>query len=133
MTDEFNPARLGDFVFFCDICGIKEWSSKATKLAPQTGRGGAIVCPRCIDAVDYGQIPYKVPAEVPVPWARIDGLYIAPPNQIPEQYPPYNFAIPPGAGNPGYYASAYSTWDKQVFVTFDQWLVTTWDQILPTS
>lgn len=62
--------RREDWVVFCAICGSKTWASDTTKLAPETGRGGLIVCPDCVDPIDYGLVPYRIPAEAPVPFAQ---------------------------------------------------------------
>lgn len=72
MADRFNPGRLGDWVVFCDICGQKCYASEASRLDANTGRGGLIVCPKDIDKIDFGLIPYKVPVERPIPWTRIN-------------------------------------------------------------
>ena len=72
MTDRFNPGRVGDWVVFCDICGQKCYASEATRLPAATGRGGLIVCPKDVDKIDYGLIPYKTPTERNVPWTRIN-------------------------------------------------------------
>lgn len=72
MSDRFSPGRLGDWVVFCDICGQKCYASEATKLSTYTGRGGLIVCPKDVDKIDYGLIPYRIPTEKNVPWTRIN-------------------------------------------------------------
>jgi hypothetical protein len=80
MSDRFNPGKLGDWVVFCDICGQKCYASESTKLSTYTGHGGAIVCPNDVDKLDYGLIPYRIPVEKPIPWARIGDSPI-PPNE----------------------------------------------------
>ena len=72
MADRFNNARSrrGDWVFFCDICGQKYYGSEAIKLSTYTGRGGLIVCSNDADKIDYGLVPYKIPAQKSIPWAR---------------------------------------------------------------
>lgn len=72
MSDRFNKARRGEWVAFCDICGQKCYSSEMTKLSNYTGRGGLIVCKNDVDKIDYGLVPYKVPSEQPIPWARVN-------------------------------------------------------------
>lgn len=72
MGDRFNPGRLGDWVVFCDICGQKCYASEATRLSTYTGRGGLIVCPKDVDKIDYGLMPYRIPAEKNTPWTRIN-------------------------------------------------------------
>ncbi len=70
MTKRFYH-RYGDYyIDGCDICGTRCWASEATKLPVETGKGGLLVCPSCVDAVDYGTVPYKIPAERPVPTVR---------------------------------------------------------------
>lgn len=68
----FSPGRRGDWVVFCDICGQKCYASEASKLSTYTGRGGLIVCPKDVDKIDYGLIPYRSPAEKNIPWTRIN-------------------------------------------------------------
>lgn len=72
MTDRFSPARKGDWVLFCDICGQKCYASESTKLSTYTGRGGLIVCKNDLDKVDYGLVPYKPRTERPIPYTRIN-------------------------------------------------------------
>lgn len=72
MPDRFDPGKLGDWVVFCDICGQKCYASESSQLEAYTGRGGLIVCPKDIDAIDYGLIPYTIPAEKNVPFTRIN-------------------------------------------------------------
>lgn len=70
--DRFNPAKRGDWVVFCDICGQKCYASEATKLTTYTGRGGLIVCKNDVDSIDYGLIPQAIPVERHIPWTRIN-------------------------------------------------------------
>jgi hypothetical protein len=72
MSDRFSPGRLGDWVVFCDICGQKCYASETSKLSTYTGRGGLIVCKNDKDKIDYGLVPYNVPAEKNIPWTRIN-------------------------------------------------------------
>lgn len=65
-----KQSRLGDWYVFCDICGQRCFASEATKLSTYTGRGGLIVCPKDVDAIDYGQVPYTPKAEENVPLTR---------------------------------------------------------------
>lgn len=60
--------RIGDWVVYCHICGCKAWASDTQKLSNETGRGGLRVCPDCVDVIDYGIVPYKIPAEKSVPF-----------------------------------------------------------------
>lgn len=72
MSDRFNKWHPGDWYVFCDICGQKCYASEATKLGTDTGRGGLIVCKYDVDSTDYGLVPYALPIEQPIPWARIN-------------------------------------------------------------
>lgn len=64
--------KKGDWFIYCDICGQKCYASEATRLSAATGRGGLIVCPKDVDKIDYGLIPYRAPTERNVPWTRIN-------------------------------------------------------------
>ena len=55
---------------FCDICGKRCLASQTTLLSKYTGRPGLRVCPKDVDAIDYGQVPYTIPIERSVPWIR---------------------------------------------------------------
>lgn len=72
MTDRFNPGQVGDWTFYCDICGQKGYASESTKLATETGKGGLIVCKHDVDKIDYGLIPFIVKVEQNVPYTRIN-------------------------------------------------------------
>src|ERR1700733_2002114 len=61
--------RLGDWTIYCMTCGSKTWASDSQVLSNETGRGGLRVCPDCVDVIDYGIVPYKIPAEQPIPYA----------------------------------------------------------------
>lgn len=65
-----NTTKLGDYVGTCDTCGQPFWASVGKVLDPYTGKGGAWVCPNCVDKVHYGFIPYVVEPEKPIPLAR---------------------------------------------------------------
>ncbi len=64
--------RVGDYQIYCDQCGMCCWASASRILSKDTGKGGLRVCPNCVDAVDYGLIPYKIRAEAPIPDSRIN-------------------------------------------------------------
>ncbi len=70
MSDRFSPARRGDWIIFCGICGQKCYASETTQLSNYTGRGGLIVCSKDVDKIDYGLVPYRIPSEKSIPWAR---------------------------------------------------------------
>ncbi len=59
-----------DWVFFCDICGQRHKSTKATKLTHYTGRGGLVVCPYDVDKEDAGLIPFTPRKEQNVSYVR---------------------------------------------------------------
>lgn len=62
--------KVGDYIGVCDTCNMEFWASKGTVLDKDTGKGGAWVCPNCVDITDYGLIPYQVLPEESVPLAR---------------------------------------------------------------
>lgn len=64
--------RSGDWYVYCDICGRKLKASESVRLDTYTGRGGLIVCKQDADRIDYGTVPYKIPTEQNIPWARIN-------------------------------------------------------------
>ena len=71
MSNKYFSGRKGRYIF-CDICGQPCYVWQATKLKAETGRGGLIVCPNDIDAIDHGLIPYVATTEKPVEWSRIN-------------------------------------------------------------
>lgn len=68
--NKFTRIRLNDYIIMCDTCGAPCWRSEATLLKPQTGNGGSLVCPRDVDPIDYGLVPYKIKPERSVPMTR---------------------------------------------------------------
>jgi hypothetical protein len=54
------------------MCGQACYVWEATKLSPDTGRGGLIVCANDADKIDFGLVPYAIPPERPVEWTRIN-------------------------------------------------------------
>lgn len=64
--------RSGDWYVFCDICGQRCYASETGKLSAYTGRGGLIVCENDKDEVDFGLVPFTIPAEQNVPFTRIN-------------------------------------------------------------
>lgn len=124
--------HLGDYVFFCDLCGMLEYASKATHLKKDTGHGNAMVCPKCVDATDYYLVPFKTPPEKSVSWVRSDTLYDSIPSLLPQVYPPYftnPHLPPPGDILREDMASVSVTWDKQNFRTWNTWLALPWQLI----
>lgn len=65
-----NRKKLGDYVSTCDTCGQVFWASQGQVLDKYTGKGGAWVCPNCVDKIHYGFVPYVVEAEKQVPISR---------------------------------------------------------------
>lgn len=63
---------MTEWIFYCDICGQRHKSSKATILSPYTGRGGLVVCPYDVDKEDAGLIPFTPRKEQNVPYVRIN-------------------------------------------------------------
>lgn len=118
--DKFTPARLGDWVFNCQICGMKCWASESFVLDTYTGRGGLRVCPECNDPIDYGLVPYTIPAEIPVPFA-IDATQAANPESIYQQYPSFDPGLFDANTPPGLLVMLYGTWEQQDYLTWDQW------------
>ncbi len=71
MSNKYFSGRLAHY-FFCDICGQACYDFNAIKLKSETGKGGLIVCPNDADNIDFGLIPYTLPNERVVKWARIN-------------------------------------------------------------
>lgn len=69
MTNKYFAGNEGQWIY-CDICGQPCYVWQATKLSDKTGRGGLIVCPEDVDSIDYSLIPYTLPHEKGVKWAR---------------------------------------------------------------
>lgn len=70
--NKYTSDRLNDYIIDCDVCGAPCWYSETTKLKPDTGRGGCLVCSRDKDPIDYGLVPFKIRAEKPVKETRIN-------------------------------------------------------------
>lgn len=84
MSNKYFSGRHGHYIF-CDICGQACYTVNAIKLQSQTGRGGLIVCPDDADSIDPGLIPYSLPTEKGVKWARVNHTDVsngAPPEDI---------------------------------------------------
>lgn len=68
----YPESKLGDYVIYDQITGFKIWASEATKLDVYTGKGGLythnLVSAKALN-IDYGLIPYKIPAETPIPFS----------------------------------------------------------------
>jgi hypothetical protein len=68
--NRFNNGRRNDYIIMCDQCGSPCWRSEATLLTKYTGKGGLLVCPKDVDPIDYGIVPYKIRPEQGVPDTR---------------------------------------------------------------
>lgn len=71
MSNKYFSGKKGHYIF-CDVCGQACYEWEATKLKPETGRGGLVVCPNDVDKIDPGLIPYTLPSEKRVDLARIN-------------------------------------------------------------
>jgi hypothetical protein len=71
MSNKYFAGNKGHYIF-CDICGQACYAAESVKLSMQTGRGGCIVCPNDADLIDPGTIPYALPTEKSVQWARVN-------------------------------------------------------------
>lgn len=71
MTNKYFSGRKGHYIF-CDICGQACYGFEAVRLDEHTGRGGCIVCPADNDKIDFGLIPFSLPAEKGIKWTRIN-------------------------------------------------------------
>ncbi len=121
-NNKYTAGRLNDFIIFCDICAQPCWYSESIKLGVYTGRGGARVCRKDADAIDYGLVPYKIPAEKPIPEARVNNFNNS--TNITETYSPIqDYEIQ----NPLSYIPTPSTsgsilvWENINYVTWDAW------------
>lgn len=70
-ANRYTSKHLTDHLVHCDICGTICWYSETRTLDTYTGQGGAIVCKRHKDPIDYGLVPYKIRAEKPVKETRV--------------------------------------------------------------
>lgn len=71
MSNKYFSGRKGHYIF-CDICGQACYDTDVIRLSAATGRPGLLVCPNDADTVDYGLVPYTLPNERSVRWARIN-------------------------------------------------------------
>lgn len=123
MTDKFDGYRHGNWTFNCQICGQKAWASESRKLNVYTGRGGLRVCLECADPIDYGTVPYKIPAERPVQWSS-DLMNTGSESSIPTKFTPFNYTIfDPMGTSPSVASSAKLSWDMLNIATWDTWTV----------
>lgn len=121
--DDFNSARPGDWVIYCDICGLKCWAQSSIELDKYTGRGGCRVCPDCADPIDYGLVPYKIRPEKPVPFVRGSG-YTA--DNVPQTYPPFNTAtMDPMSVRPADLLQMNLKWEE-LAINWEDWNIA-WD------
>lgn len=65
----FPDSRLYDWMVYDQITGFKVWHSEVVKLDKYTGKGGLLthysVANKALN-IDYGLVPYKIPAELPI-------------------------------------------------------------------
>lgn len=71
MSNKHFSSRKGQYIY-CDICGQATYIWEMTRLATETGRGGLLVCPNDADKIDHGLIPYRIPPEKRVQFARVN-------------------------------------------------------------
>lgn len=71
MSIKYFSGNKGHYIF-CDICGQACYDWEVTRLSSATGRPGLLVCPNDVDGTDYGLIPYSLPTDKSVRWARIN-------------------------------------------------------------
>lgn len=120
---KFTKNRIGDFITYCDTCGCMCWASETIQLHTYSGEGNIRVCLDDYDKIDYGLVPYKIPAEKPVPFAR-DTVYVSNPQNIPQTYSPFNAALlDPMSYSPQAAQNYFATWDQLNLQTWDQWNV----------
>lgn len=118
---KFTKNRIGDFITYCDQCGCMCWASETVPLDTYSGKGNIRVCFDDYDGIDYGLVPYKIPAEKPVPFAR-DTVYVSNPQAIPETFKPFNAALfDPMSTSPSQASSIYLSWDKLNLQTWNMW------------
>jgi len=79
-----DQARVGDYIIYCQQCAMPCWASVSQTLSKDTGKGGLIVCPTCVDAVDPGLIPYKIGPEKSLPKTSINQQNITDGSTIPD-------------------------------------------------
>jgi hypothetical protein len=85
MSNKYFSGRKGHYIF-CDICGQAVYDWDITKLDQKTGRGGLLVCKNDSDIIDYGIVPYQLPIEQSIRFARSDY------QQLTFSTPPYDYA-----------------------------------------
>jgi hypothetical protein len=105
--NKYHSGRLDDYIIFCDQCGAPCWRSEATLLKTETGSGGLLVCPRDVDPIDYGLVPYKIRPEKPVPVTRINAFN----------------------DNSNITNTYYPSTDYESFDPLSGYLITTWENI----
>lgn len=111
-----NKIKINDYVIFCDICAMKCWHSESKILHKYTGHGNAIVCPNCVDSIDYGLVPYKVRPEKSPEITR-NNHYASNPQDVPEGRNP----VDPSTFNPLAGYLSYTDWDDITDVTWGTW------------
>lgn len=124
MKDKYLKRKVGDWIYFCDFCGMKCWASETTLLDTYTGRGGMRVCPDDVDKIDMGLVPYKCPPEQSIPFSH-DTIHTNDPQYfIGKEIPPFNAAeFDPLGTNPNTIAASAATWDQQKYLSWNNWLI----------
>ena len=113
--------RPNDWTCYCAICGSKTWASDIQTMGEYTGREGLKCCPDCIDPIDYGLVPYRIPVEQSVPFVNyllptpVDNSF----DMIYETMDPMNI----GSQNLGIWANC----NKQVWAN---WNYATWSKLI---
>lgn len=69
MSNKYFSGHKGPYIY-CEMCGQATYVWDVTKLIPETGRGGLLVCKNDADALDFGLVPYKATEERQVPLSR---------------------------------------------------------------
>lgn len=69
MSSKYFAGNKGHYIF-CDICGEATYDFDVVRLTSQTGKPGLLVCPKDADKTDYGLMPYAIPREKSVSFAR---------------------------------------------------------------
>ncbi len=119
--DKYSPARKWDFTFNCMICGNKCFASESHLLDTYTGRGGLRVCSECNDPIDYGIVPYKIPAEKSTSWSA-DAMNSANPDDIETDYGPWDYInFDPMGTAPILASGTQNQWENLNIKKWEEW------------
>lgn len=127
-TNKYNSDHLNDWIIYCDICGKPTWYSQSVLLKAETGRGGLLVCMQDADPIDYGLVPYNIPAESMPTTTRINSIaYTSTPDTL---YDAFDYsALDPMSYNPSELLQVHRTWDHLSEVTWENMNIFTWEQL----